>query len=238
MQTKQRTPCLSIAPIRLCMLSEKRVVGRALRVPSAESTASWPATAASSEGASSAFPSTTLRRWASEATADGLRASAVTLWPCASASRIRIFPVAPVAPMMRTFTPLLYVEEELAGSSFSPPRAYRPRPSPSSVASALLDHHITLHARQSVADDRAVHLVGAGVSEGHREHAALSRVQGLLQFGLACFANFALYALAVDLQVVLGGALVLGLERIGAWFAQSDGGGGELELGLLDGDGL
>jgi hypothetical protein len=29
-----------------------------------------------------------------------------------------------VAPMMRTFTPLLYVQEELVGSSASPPRAY------------------------------------------------------------------------------------------------------------------
>src|ERR687890_1790081 len=107
MQTKRRTPCLFIALMRLCVLSEKRVVGRALRVPSAESTASWPATAASTSEASSAFPCNTLGRWSSGATADGLRASAVTSWPCSSASRIRICPVAPVAPMMRTFTPLL-----------------------------------------------------------------------------------------------------------------------------------
>src|SRR5215217_8425882 len=109
MQTKRRTPCLFIALMTLCVLSEKRVVGRLLRVPSAESTASWPATAASTEDTSSAFPSNTLRRGSSGATAEGLRASAVTSWPCASASRSRICPVAPVAPMMRTFASLLYV---------------------------------------------------------------------------------------------------------------------------------
>src|SRR5215210_1062368 len=55
---------------------------------------------------------------------------------------------------------------------------------------------------------------------------------------LACFTTFALYPLAVDLQVMLGGALVLGLKGVGAGFAQSDSGGGEIELGLLDDDGL
>src|SRR5215203_3639019 len=88
-------------------LREKGCGTRAARVPSAESTASWPATDSSTEDTSSAFPCNTLGRWSSGTTADGSRASAVTSWPCASASRIRICPVAPVAPMMRTFTPLL-----------------------------------------------------------------------------------------------------------------------------------
>jgi hypothetical protein len=54
----------------------------------------------------------------------------------------------------------------------------------------------------------------------------------LLQFGLACFTPFALDALALDLQGVLGGALVLGIERVCSGFAQGDGGGGKLELAI------
>src|SRR5215203_6000591 len=37
---------------------------------------------------------------------------------------------------------------------------------------------------------------------------------------------------------MLGGALVLGLESVGAGSIQGDSGGGEIELGLLDDDGL
>jgi hypothetical protein len=64
----------------------------------------------------------------------------------------------------------------------------------------LLDHHLALYARQSVAYDRTVHLIGAGLLEGHREHAALSRIQGLLQFGLAYFTTFAPYTLAPSIS--------------------------------------
>jgi hypothetical protein len=71
-----------------------------------------------------------------------------------------------------------------------------------------------------VADDRTVHLIGGGFLEAHREHVALSRVQGLLQFGLAYLTTFALHALAFDLQVVLGRTLVLSLEGVGAWFTK------------------
>src|SRR4051794_20944277 len=90
------------------------------------------------------------------------------------------------------------------------------------AASALLDHHLTLHARLFVAVNRAVHLIGARLLEAHREHGALSRVQRSLQFGLACFTTFALDSLALDLQGVLGCALVLGLEGVGTGFAQGD----------------
>jgi hypothetical protein len=55
-----------------------------------------------------------------------------------------------------------------------------------------------------VADDRTVHLIGAGLLEANRKHAALSRIQGLLQFGLTYLTTFALYVLTVDLQGVLG----------------------------------
>jgi hypothetical protein len=40
----------------------------------------------------------------------------------------------------------------------------------------LLDHHLALHAFLFMAVNRAVHLVGAGFLEAHREHAALSRI--------------------------------------------------------------
>src|SRR5215212_8104999 len=114
----------------------------------------------------------------------------------------------------------------------------RERPRRCCPAPVLLDHHLTLHTLLFVAIDRAVHLVGAWLLKGHREHAALSGVQGLLQFGLAFFTPFALDALALDLQGVLGGALVLGLELVGAGFAQGDTRGGKLELGLFDDDSL
>src|SRR5215216_4521686 len=60
----------------------------------------------------------------------------------------------------------------------------------------------------------------------------------MLQFGLASFTPFALYTLAIDLQGVLDGALVLGLEGVGTGFAQGNCRGGKLELALLDDDSL
>jgi hypothetical protein len=44
------------------------------------------------------------------------------------------------------------------------------------AALVLLDHHLALHALLFVAVHRAVHLVGAGLLEAHREHTALPRV--------------------------------------------------------------
>src|SRR5215204_3781024 len=60
--SRSGTLCFFIAPTRFAVLAEKRVVGFVLRVPSAESTASCPATAASTASGSSTLPRSTRGR--------------------------------------------------------------------------------------------------------------------------------------------------------------------------------
>src|SRR5499427_7152946 len=102
--TNRLVPVLFIARMMLRTLSLITAVGPLARGPTAETTASVPSTAGVMDAGS--ITSAVITRsfgWAGNDSRAGSRTTAVTSWPAASASSVRIVPTAPVAPKIVIF---------------------------------------------------------------------------------------------------------------------------------------